>query len=101
MNVNRNKSSSQFLSHLAIACIAIVLTSAGFARVTLAQNIRGSATGPTTAKGYDHAGQYLHVQDVKPADNMYPVVQHPEQDAAARQNHQCTVRPEAWMVSSL
>ena len=85
MNVNRNKSSSQFLSHLAIACIAIVLTSAGFARVTLAQNIRGSATGPTTAKGYDHAGQYLHVQDVKPADNMYPVVQHSEQDAAARQ----------------
>jgi len=29
-------------------------------------------------------GQYLHIQDVKPADNLYPVVQHPEQDAAAR-----------------
>jgi arylsulfatase A-like enzyme len=25
----------------------------------------------------------MHVQDVKPADNMYPVVQHPEQDKAA------------------
>jgi hypothetical protein len=44
-----------------------------------------SAIGPTTAKGYDHPGQYLQVQDVKPADNMYPVVQHPEQDAEARQ----------------
>ena len=85
MNVNRNKSSSQFLSHLAIASIAFVLSSTGIARVTLAQNIRGSATGPTTAKGYDHPGQYLHLQDVKPADNMYPVVQHPEQDAEARQ----------------
>jgi hypothetical protein len=26
-----------------------------------AQNPRGSATGPTTAKGYDHPGQYLHI----------------------------------------
>lgn len=45
-----------------------------------AQNIRGSADGPTTAPGFDHPGQYLHVKDVKLADNMYPVVQHPEQD---------------------
>src|SRR5215470_10919711 len=51
----------------------------------VAQNARGSATGPTTAKGYDHPGQYLHVKDVKPADNMYPVVQHPEQDTEAQQ----------------
>jgi len=63
----------------------IFLASTGFIRVVQAQNPRGSATGPTTAKGYDHPGQYLHVQDVKPADNMYPVVQHPEQDAEARQ----------------
>jgi len=33
----------------------------------VAQNIRGSATWPTTAKGYDHPGQYLHVQDVSRA----------------------------------
>ena len=63
----------------AIAMGAVTLSS-----VALAQNIRGSATGPTTAPGYDHADQYLHVQDVKPADNMYPVVQHPEQDRAAQ-----------------
>lgn len=49
-----------------------------------AQNIRGSSTGPTTAKGYDHPGQYMTVQDVKPADNMYPVVLHPEQDQAVK-----------------
>ncbi len=49
-----------------------------------AQNLRGSADGPTTAKGYTLPGQYLHLQDVKPADNMYPVVPHAAQDASAR-----------------
>ena len=49
-----------------------------------AQNVRGASTGPTTARGFSHPDQYLHLQDRKPADNMYPVVPHPEQDAAAR-----------------
>jgi arylsulfatase len=48
------------------------------------QNLRGSATGPTTARGYDHPDQYIDVKDVKPADNMYPAVPHPDQDAEAR-----------------
>ena len=51
----------------------------------VAQNARGSTTGPTTAPGYDHPEQYLTVADVAPAKNMYPVVPHPEQDAQARQ----------------
>jgi len=63
---------------------AIAVFAAASSGVALAQNIRGSATGPTTARGYDHAGQYVQVQDVKPADNMYPVVLHPEQDAEAQ-----------------
>lgn len=64
------------------AAIAVfAAASAGFA---VAQNTRGDATGPTTAKGYNHPGQYIHLKDVKPADNMYPVIQHPEQDAAAQ-----------------
>jgi len=69
---------------IVLSCLLIIGLSvfAGFAQ---AQNIRGSATGPSTAKGYDHPGQYLHVEDVKPADNMYPVVPHPEQDTEARQ----------------
>jgi arylsulfatase A-like enzyme len=49
-----------------------------------AQNIRGASTGPTTAKGYSHPDQFVHLKDVKPADNMYPVVPHAEQDASAR-----------------
>jgi hypothetical protein len=35
------------------------------------------------AKGYSHPNQFMHLQDVQPADNMYPVVPHPEQDQAA------------------
>ena len=50
----------------------------------LAENIRGAATGPTTAPGFSHPEQYIHLKDVKPADNMYPVIQHPEQDKAAQ-----------------
>ncbi|HET7851828.1 MAG TPA: sulfatase-like hydrolase/transferase, partial [Methyloceanibacter sp.] len=50
----------------------------------LAENIRGAATGPTSAPGFSHPEQYIHLKDVKPADNMYPVIQHPEQDKAAQ-----------------
>ena len=46
-------------------------------------NIRGDTTGPTTAPGFSHAEQYMHVTDVKPAPNMYPVVHHPELDKNA------------------
>ena len=70
---------------LAIALAgALAIGSPAMLDSAFAQNIRGSATGPTTAPGYDHPDQYLHVQDVKPADNMYPVVQHPDQDKAAQ-----------------
>ena len=51
----------------------------------VAPNIRGSATGPTSAPGYNHPDQYIQVKDVKPADNMYPVIAHPEQERAARE----------------
>jgi hypothetical protein len=50
----------------------------------IAQNTRGSATGPTTAKGYDHPDQFIHLKPVKPADNMYPVIAHPEQEQQGR-----------------
>src|SRR5262245_13712062 len=67
------------LSGAALVAAALLMSNAAFA-----QNARGSATGPTSAPGYDHPGQYMHLQDVKPADNMYPVIQHPEQDKAAQ-----------------
>jgi arylsulfatase A-like enzyme len=69
---------------LAAFALAAALA-AGAAAPAAAQNIRGSATGPTTAKGYDHPWDTIQLKDVKPADNMYPVVERPEQDAAARQ----------------
>src|ERR1039458_5745631 len=62
----------------------IALFAAASSCAGMAQNTRGAATGPATARGYDHPGQYIHLQDVKPADNMYPVILHPEQDAEAR-----------------
>jgi arylsulfatase len=54
--------------------IAAMISILGISSALPAQNARGSATGPTSAKGFDHPGQYLHMQDVKPADNMYPVI---------------------------
>ncbi len=46
---------------------------------------RGASTGQTTAKGYSHPNQYLHVQPTQLADNMEPVVQHPQEEKQARQ----------------
>jgi len=64
--------------------LMVTLAASAAAVPAFAQITRGSATGQTTAPGFDHPGQYLHLQDVKPADNMYPVMQHPEQDKSAR-----------------
>ncbi|MBM3536041.1 MAG: arylsulfatase [Alphaproteobacteria bacterium] len=66
-----------------IAVFAGALLSLAAVGPAVAENIRGAATGPTKAPGFSHPEQYMHVQDVKPADNMYPVVQHLEQDKAA------------------
>src|SRR5262249_29238141 len=63
---------------------AIILATFSMSNTAIAQNTRGSSTGPTSAPGYDHPGQYITLQDVAPADNMYPVIQHPEQDKAAQ-----------------
>lgn len=46
---------------------------------------RGTSTGQTTAKGYDHPNQYLAVPAKTIADNMEPVIPHPDQELAARQ----------------
>ncbi|MEM7191675.1 MAG: sulfatase-like hydrolase/transferase [Pseudomonadota bacterium] len=47
-------------------------------------NIRGATTGPTTAPGFNHKEQYIHLKPTKPAPNMYPVIEHPklQQNAA-------------------
>ena len=62
------------------SCAAVVLGLA-FAGSAMAQsNIRGDATGPTTAPGYNHPEQFMHLKAVKPAPNMYPVIEHAAQD---------------------
>jgi arylsulfatase A-like enzyme len=66
-----------------LACSMVVVAACGMA---WSEDItRGSVTGQTKAKGYDHPGQYLHVLPTKIADNMEPVIVHTEQDQQARQ----------------
>jgi arylsulfatase len=48
-------------------------------------NPRGAATGPTRNPGFNHPDQFIAIKDKKPADNMYPVVGHPQQEQQARQ----------------
>jgi len=49
------------------------------------ENTRGATTGPTNAPGYSHPDQFAHLKTVKPVENMYGVIQHPDQDKAAAQ----------------
>lgn len=72
---------SHRLLSLAGAALALALVFSGAA---LAQNERGSITGPTKAPGHSHPDQYIHLHGVKLADNMEPVIPHPEQEKAAR-----------------
>jgi arylsulfatase A-like enzyme len=51
----------------------------------VAQNPRGASTGPTKAKGYDHPNQFIAVSAKTLADNMEPVVEHPEEERQARE----------------
>ena len=66
-----------------LAAIIVAVLASGVVR---AEDItRGAVTGQTSAKGYDHPGQYLNVPPVKIADNMEPVIAHGDQDKQARQ----------------
>lgn len=44
-----------------------------------AGNERGASTGPTTAKGYTQPDQYLFTQPTAIAENLEPVIPHPDQ----------------------
>lgn len=72
------------LIRVLLAAALVIAAPSAFAQETT-ENLRGSTTGPTTAPGFSHPEQYITVQDVKPADNMYPVVQLPAQDKEARE----------------
>jgi hypothetical protein len=64
-------------SSLAGLAAGAMMAAVSLSSSALAENIHGAATGPTTAPGFSHPEQYIHLKDVKPADNMYPVIQHP------------------------
>jgi arylsulfatase len=67
------------LRSILVRSCAVALLGIAVAGPAAAQsNIRGATTGPTTAKGYSHPEQYMHLTPVKPAPNMYPVIQHPD-----------------------
>lgn len=68
-----------YLSFLVLGCALLCASAA------MAENPRGTSTGPTNASGYVHPDQYLYTPGVKIADNLEPVIPHPEQDKAARE----------------
>jgi arylsulfatase len=66
---------------LLLAVVAVLTISS----TAIAEGIkRGTVTGETTANGYDHPNEYIHLNAVQVADNMEPVMPHPEQEKAAR-----------------
>lgn len=66
-------------------CFLWIILLTGFACcVAWAGNERGTSTGPATGKGYSQPDQYLHLKTTKIADNLEPLIPHPEQDQAAR-----------------
>jgi arylsulfatase A-like enzyme len=66
---------------LLLAVVAVLTISS----TATAEDIkRGTVTGETSAKGYDHPNEYIHLNAVQVADNMEPVMPHPEQEKAAR-----------------
>ncbi len=69
-------------SSLGVLCAAAILAAAA-GPAAAQSNIRGDATGPTTAPGFSHPEQYMHLKAEKPAPNMYPVIRHPDKEKQA------------------
>jgi arylsulfatase len=68
---------------LPILAIAVAAALAMALQPAAAQDItRGTTTGQTTAKGYDHPNQFLHMRPTPIADNKEPVIPHPGQKLA-------------------
>lgn len=82
----RKTNTRSFLTPAKLILLALFLAAiTTTAQAASAEEItRGSATGQTTATGYDHPGQYLHMKAQPPAENMEPVITHLAQDKEAR-----------------
>jgi len=83
LSIEEGRSRGRGVTSWAALFAAAALVSVTMLQPAFAENIRGATTGPTTAPGFSHPEQYMHLKAVKPADNMYPVIQHPDQDKAA------------------
>jgi arylsulfatase len=57
-------------SALRRALLAGIVAALAMTAPAIAQNIRGSATGPTAAKGYDHPDQFIHLTRLPLLDSM-------------------------------
>ena len=77
-----NATASRALSRVIVMSATALLIATSCPAVA-EENIRGDATGPTTAPGFNHPEQFMHLEAVKPAPNMYPVIQYAEQDKVA------------------
>jgi hypothetical protein len=72
------------LRSILVRSCAVALLGLALAGPAAAQsNIRGDATGPTTAPGFSHPEQYMHLTAKKPAPNMYPVIRHANKEKNA------------------
>ncbi len=63
---------------------ALVLGTAEAQKAKTDEVTRGSAAGQTQARGYSHPNQFVHVMPTSIADNMEPVILHPEEENQAR-----------------
>jgi len=76
---------TKLTSLLSLPPMLALLCGVGTAQAEEPEQItRGAATGQTTAKGYNHPNQFLHMQPTSIADNMEPVIVHKGQEAEAR-----------------
>ncbi|GGF39779.1 sulfatase-like hydrolase/transferase [Echinicola rosea] len=67
-----------------VGCMALSVTAQDNKFANQPANPRGSTDGATTAPGFSHPNQYLHVQATQIADNMEPVIIHQDEVDEAR-----------------
>jgi arylsulfatase len=82
-------SSLRAKSLTSVAAVALIFGTASIATAQQSSDIMGSGRdGPVKVDGkpgYDQPNQYIHLTPAAVADNMEPVIRHPDQDVDARQ----------------
>ena len=82
----RKNNQRSFCRNWNVIALSFVATLILKVHTAVAEDItRGTSTGQTTARGYDHPNQFLSVPAKKIADNMEPAISHPDQEKWTRQ----------------